>query len=227
VISEVKSTLSNFVTANSDLLFPAKPNLSIPASPNPLLPAKPVEPLQAKQVLHLPGKSDPPLPACSQRLQFHPYLPSWTHCYQRSEFHPYQWSKIQPYLVAPIEARPSTSWLLPLSPNQLLQAKSVLPVPVSPDPPLSDWSQRGQIVREVRVGMSEWWDQACQSSETKHVRALKISMSELYEQAYQLWKWTCQSYRGEAKSKASCLLIANPDSLLPAKPHPPVQVCFQ
>jgi len=81
--------------------------------------------------------------------------------------------------------------------------------------------------------LSEWWEWACPSGETKHVRAVrpsrsvKVSLSELWEQAYQLWKWACHSCGSEAKSKASCQLIANPDSLLPVKAHPPVPVCFQ
>ena len=50
---------------------------------------------------------------------------------------------------------------------------------------------------EVRVSISEWWNK------------------------------TCQSCGSEARSKASCQLIANLNSLLPAKPYQPLTACSQ
>jgi len=38
---------------------------------------------------------------------------------------------------------------------------------------------------------------------------------------------TYQLAPSENRFKASCQLIANPDSLLPAKPHPPLPACFE
>jgi len=71
------------------------------------------------------------------------------------------------------------------------------PLSVKPGPPLPACSKWRQIVRVVSVSMSEWWNQGCQS---------------------------CGS---EARSKASCQLIANTDSVLPAKPYPPLPDCSQ
>jgi len=111
----------------------------------------------------------------------------------------------------------NASCMLPDYPDPLLPAKPVSPLPAKPDPPLPACSQRGQIIREVRVSMSEWWDQACQSCKSKYVR--------LWEQAYQWWKQTCQSCESEARSKASCQLIAIQNSLPLAMPDPPLSAC--
>jgi len=132
----------------------------------------------------------PYLAVCSQQSQLHPFLQMQINHYQGRQFHPYLWNKIPPYLVAPIKTRPTTSWLLPLSPDPLLPAKTVSPIPVKPDSPLSACSKQGQIVRDVRVSMSEQWDQACQSGETKHVGGVRQSMSEL-------WKLVCQSCKSK------------------------------
>jgi len=86
---------------------------------------------------------------------------------------------------------------IPAYPDPLLPAKPVSPLPAKCDPPVPAYSKRSQIVREQIVSMSVQWDQAYQS---------------------------CVS---EARSKASCQLIANPDSLLPGKPYPPLSACSQ
>jgi len=87
--------------------------------------------------------------------------------------------------------------LLPAKPDPLLPAKPVSPQPGKLDPRLPACSQRSHIVREVWVSMTERWDEACQS---------------------------CGSY---VWSKASCQLIANADSVLPAKPYPLLPACSQ
>jgi len=91
----------------------------------------------------------------------------------------------------------TTSWL---------PVKSVSLLPVELDQLLSACSERGLNVREVRVSMSEWWDQAseiselkaqlhqwrmwaCQNWWSKHVSVVRVSMSEWWKQAYQ----SCQS----------------------------------
>ena len=65
------------------------------------------------------------------------------------------------------------------------------------DPLLPDCSQHNLIPREVRLRLSERSDQECHSCLT------------------------------EARSKGSCQLIVNTDSILPANPYPPLPACSQ
>jgi len=92
-------------------------------------------------------------------------------------------SQIQSFLPAHSEIRFSATSEatstptgdLQTSPDPWLAANQVSPQPAKVDPPLPASSHRCQIVREVRVSMSE--------QSEKHFRALKVSMSELWEQA--------------------------------------------
>jgi len=160
----------------------------LPAKPDPLLPAKPVSPLTVKP--------DPPLQPCSQWSQVVrevrvsiPLLPA---CFQRSQIHS--------ILPAYSESRFSATSVLQVYPDSQRLAKSVIPLPAKPDLLLPASSQRCQIhcyhLAPSEARLSERWEWACQSGETKHIRAWKVNMSELCEWADQWWKWACQSWSG-------------------------------
>ena len=67
------------------------------------------------------------------------------------------------------EAGPTCTSLLPVKP--------VAPLPAMPDPPLPACSQQSEIVRQVRVSMSEKWDDACQSFKVENFRVERASVS--------------------------------------------------
>jgi len=135
-------------------------------------------------------------------------------------FHCYQWSQI---VRCESEHSTATSLLPPIPDCQRGESENSTAtslLPAKPDPPLTACSQRSQIVREVRVSipplpacsqrsqihhyhltpseatLSERWEWACRSSETKHIWGWKLNMSELCERAHQWWKWPCQSWSG-------------------------------
>ena len=128
------------------------------------------------------ARPDPLLPACSQRSQMQSLLPA----HSKSRF----------YATSKATSTPTS--MLPVSPIPLLPAK--------PDPPLPACFQQSQIVRVMRVSMSEQWDQAwaCQSCEQGQIHRYLHAPSE-------------------ARANAYCQFIPNPHSLLPAMPHPPFQ----
>jgi len=135
-----------------------------------LLTVKPDLPLTVKSVSLLPAKPNPPVPPCSHRRQNRSFLP--THSESR--------------FSATSEAASTPASVPPMSPDPLLPAKPVLPLPAKLDPPLPACSHRSQIVREVRVSMSDPWDQTCQRFNTEHVRVMRASLLVLRE-------WACQS----------------------------------
>jgi len=185
------------------------PDSPLPAMPDPLLPVKPVSPLPAKQ--------DPLLPACSQWGQIVKEVrvriserwdqecqicgskarskascqliansdslltamprPLLLTCFKHVQIHWYQWSLFHPY---------QWSWIHHYQRSQIHHY------------------QRSQIhhyqLAPIETRLSERWKWACESGQTKHVRALKVSISELWEAAYQLWEWACQSCGSELVS---------------------------
>jgi len=94
----------------------------------------------------LPAKPYPPLPARSQQSQIHHYQ------------------------LAPSEASFTPTSEAISSATSLLPGKPVSPLPAKPHSPLTACSQRSQIVREVRVSMSEQCDQACQSFKREYAK---------------------------------------------------------
>jgi len=166
-----------------------------------MAPAKPVSPL--------PVKPDPQQPACSKRSQFHPYKRNQIQCYQlapnKANFIPTIETRSSATSDASFtptsEARFTATSLLPAKPDCLRGESDHSPttsfLPVKPEQLLPACSQQIQIVREVRVTMSEQWDKAYERLESVYVRVVwssrsvvKVSMSKLE------WKWVCQSWSG-------------------------------
>jgi len=129
-----------------------------------------------------------------QQIWFYCFQQSPIHPYQLVQIHRYQGSRIQHHQLVPSEAtftptseaRSTTNSLLPIKPFSALLAKPDLLLPACSRRSRIHCNQWSQIIKEVRVCMSEQWDQPCQSC------------------------------RSKARSKASCQLILNPDSLLQA-----------
>jgi len=141
----------------------------------------------------LPVKPNPPLQACSQWSHFHPY--------QRSQIHRYQLAPSKAQLpevkvsIAPLPACSKRSQIVRVeSEHSTATSEARLSEVRVSIPPLPACSQRSHIVREVRVSMSEQWDQAYLRLESEYVRVVcasrlvvKVSMSELE------WERVCQS----------------------------------
>jgi len=119
------------------------------------LPVMPDLLLPAQPVSPLPAKPDPPLPACSHWSHIHGLLPALS----ESRF------------SATSEATSTSTSVLPIGPHPLLPAKPVSPPPAKLDPPYQ--------LALTKAGVSERWEWACPSGETKHVRAMKETMSQL------------------------------------------------
>jgi len=168
--SEDRSTANSWLPAKPDCQRGESENSTATslhlAKPDPLLPVKPVSPL--------PVKPDPLLPA-------KPDCQRW------------EWS-LHGYQLPPSEVRSTATSKASFTPNCKAGSTATSLLPAKPDPPLPPCSQRGQIVREVRVSMSE--QRACQSIQKKHIGGLKVNMLELCDQADQWWKWTYQSWSG-------------------------------
>jgi len=92
----------------------------------------------------LPAKPDPPLPASDQRSEIQCFMPA----------------RNESWFSATSEATSTPASMLPARPDLLLPVKPVLPLPAMLNPPLAGCLQWSQILREVRVSMSERWDQA-------------------------------------------------------------------
>jgi len=170
-------------------LPPAKPLSPRPAKPDPPLPAcsqrsqrstapseatfTPTSEARSTATSLLPAKPNPPLTACSQRSQIvrevRVSIPPLPACSQRSQIHCYQRSQI------------------------VREVRVIIP-------PLPAFSQRSQIhcyqLAPSEARLSERWEWACQSTETKHIGGCKVNLSELCEPADQWWKWACQSWSG-------------------------------
>ena len=161
-----------------------------------------------------------------QRSHIHPYQQAQIHCYQRSRSHPCQWSQINRYQLAPCGAsfkstskpQSTSTSVVSFTPTSeakstttsLLPAKPVSPLLAKPDPLLPAYSQWSQFDPDQQsriqcnqlapsaVRLSERWEWACQSGETKHDRALR---------------WVSR-----ATSTPTSMIPASRDPLLPAKP---------
>jgi len=91
--------------------------------------------------------------------------------------------------------------------------------------------------------MSELQRWVCHSCKSKHISGdsehIRVVGAMPDQKIFVCWLWIqipCYQQRqihhyqlapSEARSKASCLLIANPDSLLSGKQHPPHPACYQ
>jgi len=207
-----RSQIQNFLPARSEsTLFATSEAIPIATS---LLPGKPGLLLPVKPVSPLPAKSDSPLPACSQQS----HIVGEVSCSQRSQFHSYQRRLNHHYQLAPSEARSTATGEASFTPTtearftatsmlpaksdyqrgKLLPVKPVSPLPAMSDPPLPACSQQCEIVRQVRVSMSEGWNLACQSGKTEchsfkcgnfRVEKAWISVEKVSMSGF--WDWAC------------------------------------
>jgi len=98
------------------------------------------------------------------------------------------------YQLAPCEARSIATSEVSFTRTCKARSTATSWLSAKPDPPLSSCSKCSQIVREVRVSMTEQWDKADLKLESENVRVVwasrsvvKVSLSELE------WKPLCQS----------------------------------
>jgi len=209
VTSKFISTFTNFVSANANALFPAKPYPPLPTcSQGSQIPSYQLALSEARLLevrvsmseqwdqacqscgREVRSKASSQLIANPDSLQLvkpYPLLPAGTqrsqiYSYQRSQFHLYWQSRIQRNRFAPSEAN--------FTPTSEAGSTTTILLPAKSD------SQRGK---------------------SEHVRVVRPSMSEL-------WEWSqIQSFmpaHSESRFSATSEAISTATSLLPAKPDP-------
>jgi len=115
--------------------------------------------------------------------------PSMSELWERSQIQSFLLAYSESRFSATSEDISTATSLLPPKPDPLLPVMPVSPLPVKLDPPLPACSHWRQIVREVseharamRPNMSELKKWVCQSYRSELVRVVRVSMSELWEQ---------------------------------------------